>query len=82
MKKVIEFLKNWFQKNGLIKVLVAFALLIISTLVVRNTNSHTLGSIFNVLGLASAGYLVLTVVIFTIVGIVNSIRDVFKKKEE
>ena len=81
MKKVIEFLKNWFEKNGLIKILVAFVLLIISTLVVRNTSSHALGSIFNVIGLISGCYLLLTVSIFTIVGLVNSIKDIFKKKE-
>jgi hypothetical protein len=81
MKKVIEFLKNWFQKNGLIKILVAFALLIISTVIIRNCDVSPLTAIFNVIGLASAGYLVLTVLIFTIVGVVNSIKDIFKKKE-
>ena len=80
MKKVVEFLKNWFEKNGLIKLLVSFVLLIISTLIVKNTNSHALGSIFNVIGLALACYLVLTVFIFTIAGIVNTVKDIFKKK--
>ncbi len=81
MKKILEFFKNWFEKNGLIKVLAAFALLIISSLVVRNTNSHTLGNIFNVIGIASACYLVLTTLVFTIAGIVNTVRNIFKKKE-
>jgi Na+/proline symporter len=73
-KKIIDFLKNWFQKNGLIKILVAFVLLIISVLVVKNSTG-AFGSIFNVVGLISFGYLILTVLIFTIVGIVNAIRD-------
>jgi nicotinamide riboside transporter PnuC len=81
MKKVIEFLKNWFQKNGLIKILAAFALLITSTLIIRNCDISPLTAIFNVIGIASACYLVLTVLIFTIVGIVNSIKDALKKKE-
>lgn len=81
MKKIIEFLKNWFQKNGLIKVLVAFALLIVSTLIIRNCDISPLTAIFNVIGIASACYLVLTVLVFTIAGIVNSIKDALKKKE-
>lgn len=72
-KKIFEFFKNWFQKNGLIKILVAFALLIISVLVVKHSTG-ILGSIFNVVGLVSFGYLILTVLIFTIVGIVNAIK--------
>jgi len=72
-KKIIEFLKNWFEKNGLIKILVAFALLIISVLVVKHSTG-ILGSIFNIVGLVSLGYLVLTCLIFLVVGIVNSIK--------
>ena len=76
MKKIIEFFKNWFEKNGLIKVLAAFVLLIISTLIVRNTNELSLLSkSFSLIGVISACYLVLTVLIFTIAGIVNSIKD-------
>jgi cytochrome c biogenesis factor len=72
--KIIEFFKNWFQKNGLIKILAAFVLLIISALVVKNADG-VLESIFNVVGLASFGYLILTVLVFTIAGIVNTIKD-------
>jgi len=80
MKKIIEFFKNWFEKNGLIKILVAFVLLIISVLIVRNTNETSLISrIFSVIGVVSVGYLVLTVLVFTIAGIVNSIKDKLKK---
>jgi len=79
MKKIIEFFKNWFEKNGLIKVLAAFVLLIISTLIVRNTSeSSLLSKSFSLIGVISACYLVLTVLVFTIVGIVNSIKDKLK----
>ena len=73
---IIEFLKNWFQKNGLIKILAAFVLLIISVSIVRNANSSpTIIDIFTIVGLTAAGYLVLTILIFTIAGIVNTIKD-------
>ena len=76
MNKIIQFFKNWFEKNGLIKILAAFVLLVISTLIVRNTNELSLLSkSFSLIGVISACYLVLTVLIFTIAGIVNSIKD-------
>ena len=79
MKKIIEFLKNWFEKNGLIKVLVSFAILIICSVLARKfPHANWIAYI----GGAAGIYLLLTVVIFTIAGIVNSIKDLFKKKEE
>jgi len=78
MKKIIEFLKRWFEKNGLIKVLASFAILIICSLLIRKfPNAEWIAYI----GGAAGIYLLLTVLIFTIVGFVNSIRDLFKKKE-
>ena len=74
-KKIIEFFKNWFQKNGLIKILIAFILLAISILVIRNSTG-ILGNIFNVIGLVSLGYLILTILIFLIVGIANSFKKI------
>jgi len=80
MNKIIEFFKNWFEKNGLIKILAAFVLLIISVLIVKNVSETSLLSqIFAVIGVISGGYLVLTVLIFLIAGIVNSIKDAIKK---
>jgi len=80
MNKIIEFFKNWFEKNGLIKILAAFVLLIISVLIVKNVSETSLLSqIFAVVGVISGGYLVLTVLIFLIAGIVNSIKDAIKK---
>lgn len=73
--KIIEFFKNWFQKNGLIKILAAFILLIISSVVVRNAYSSTLVDIFSIVGITAIVYLILTILIFTIIGIVNTIKD-------
>lgn len=81
MKKIIEFFKNWFEKNGLIKVLAAFLLLILSVVIGRNTESFLVLKICNITAIVSSCYLVLTVLIFTIAGIVNSVRDIFKKKQ-
>jgi len=78
MKKILEFFKNWFEKNGLIKVLVAFAILIICVALSRKFPQATW---LSYIGVPAGIYLVLTVLIFTIAGIVNSIGDVFKKKE-
>ena len=73
-KKIINFFKNWFEKNGLIKILATFLILIISALVVRNSTG-VLNSIFNVVGVVSLGYLGLTFLIFIIAGIVNAIKN-------
>ena len=71
MKKVIEFFKNWFQKNGLLKILVAFVLLVISAVITANTHS----TVFTVLGWVALCYLIITIIIFFIAGIYNSINN-------
>jgi len=81
MKKVIKFFQNWFEKNGLIKILAAFLILILSAVIVRNTHSNFLEDVFGVIGIASAIYLALTCLIFTIAGIVNAIKDVINRKK-
>jgi len=78
MKKILEFFKNWFEKNGLIKVLVAFAILIICVALSRKFPQATW---ISYVGIGAGMYLVLTTLVFTIAGIVNTIRDIFKKKE-
>ena len=75
MKKVFKFFKNFFSKNGFIKFLIAFVLLMIAVLVVRNTSNSILSDIFEWIGLISFGYMGLTILIFLIVGIVNAIKD-------
>jgi len=76
MKKILEFLKNWFERNGLIKILVAFAILILAVVVGRNFKQTE--TICGWVAAISGGYLLLTVAIFTIAGIVNSIKNANK----
>ena len=80
MKKVLEFLKNWFERNGLIKILVAFAVLILAVVIGRKFEQTQ--TICGWIAAISGGYLVLTAAIFTIVGIINGIKDLVKKDEE
>ena len=79
MKKILEFLKNWFEHNGLIKLLAAFAILILSVVLGRKFQSAE--GFFAWVAIISGGYVVLTMLIFTIAGIVNSIKDYVKKKK-
>jgi hypothetical protein len=78
MKKILEFLKNWFEKNGLIKVLVSFAVLILCSVLIRKF-PHAIW--ISYIGGTAGIYLLITVLVFTIAGIVNSVKDAFKKKE-
>jgi hypothetical protein len=80
MKKILEFLKNWFERNGLIKILVAFAILILAVVIGRKFQQ--IETICGWVAAISGGYLVLTVAIFTIAGIVNGIKDLVKKDEK
>ena len=80
MKKILEFLKNWFERNGLIKILVAFAILILAVVIGRKFESTQ--TICGWVAIISGGYLVLTVLIFTIAGIVNSIKDVINANKK
>jgi len=76
MKTFFTAIAKFFEKNGLIKLVLAFILLTISVLVVKN-NSPSLGAeIFKVIGMISAVYLGLAFLIFLIVGLINTI---FKK---
>jgi uncharacterized membrane protein len=73
MKKILDWLKHWFEHNGMIKILVAFAILIIAVAIGRNIEQAE--TICGWTAMISGGYLVLTVIIFTIAGIVNAIKD-------
>ena len=76
MKKIIEFLKNWFEKNGLIKVLVSLAVLILCSVLIRKfPNAIWIAYIGGTAGI----YLLITVLFFSIAGIVNTFNDIFKK---
>lgn len=79
MKKVIEFLKHFLEKNGTIKIIIAFAVLIISVLVLRGNLANGTNIFFTITGYVSLVYIILVGAIYFVVGIVNSIKDIFKK---
>jgi len=78
MKKVISFLKRWFEHNGLIKILAAFLILILCIIL---SGKFPSAKWIEYVGIASAIYLLITVVTFTIAGIVNSVKDFLKRKK-
>jgi len=75
MKTIFTFLKNWFSKNGLLKIAISFLLLIISAVIVNNTDySQVVSKIFTWVGIISLVYIILTILIFFISGIINSLK--------
>jgi hypothetical protein len=80
MKKILDWLKHWFEHYGLVKILAAFIILIIAVVIGRNF-PQTEG-VCSWVAAISGGYLLLTVVIFTIAGIVNAIKDVIAKRKK
>ena len=78
-KKIIKFFKNWFEKNGIIKILVTFIILFVSVLIGLNTNSFLTLRVCNIIATISMAYIILTMLIFTIAGIVNWIKDMRNK---
>jgi membrane-bound metal-dependent hydrolase YbcI (DUF457 family) len=79
MKKILDWLKHWFEHYGLVKILAAFVVLIIAVAIGRNFQQAE--PICEWIAIISGCYLLLTVAIFTVAGIVNAIKDIFKKNE-
>lgn len=80
MKKILNWLQHWFEHYGLIKILAAFAILIIAVIIGRNFQQAE--GVCGWVAMISGSYLLLTVAIFTIAGIVNAIKDAIKKRNE
>jgi hypothetical protein len=80
MKKILDWLKHWFEHYGLVKILAAFTILILAVVLGRKFQNTE--EFFGWVAAISGGYLILSVLIFTIAGIVNSIKDVIKKRNE
>jgi hypothetical protein len=80
MEKILNWLKHWFEHYGMVKILIAFAILVISVVIGRNFSG--VENICSWIAMISGGYLVLTVFIFTIAGIVNSIKDVINANKK
>lgn len=73
---------NWFlrffEKNGLIKILAAFIIMIVSVLFLR---SYPHSNFFAVTAYIGLGYLVTSFLLFLGAGIINSIKDGIKKRK-
>ena len=80
MKKILNWLQHWFEHYGLVKILVAFVILIIAVVIGRNFEQTE--TICGWVAAISGIYLLLTVAIFTIAGIVNGIKDAIKRRNE
>jgi len=79
MKKIIKFLKNWFEKNGLIKILISFIILVLFISLYRKNPDI---KFLNVMTFIVGGYIVLTALIFITAGFVNMFNDIKEKIEE
>ena len=79
MKESLLFIKNFLEKNGAIKLVAAFVILIISVLLVRGDLSNPSNTIFAITGYISLLYIIVAGLIYFAVGIVNSIKDLFQK---
>lgn len=71
MKKILEFLKKWFEKNGVIKIIVTFIIIFISIILAK---AEILPGLFSWIAIISIGYLVLTFLIFIVAAIINTFR--------
>jgi hypothetical protein len=79
MKKIIQFFKNLFEKNGLLKLIAAFVILIVSIIVVNYTHSFLFLVIFDIIGLTALTYIIIAFIVYFIAAIINTIRDISKK---
>jgi len=79
MKKILNWLKHWFEHYGLVKILVAFVILALSVALGRKFEQ--IENICGWIAAISGIYLLLTVAIFRIAGIVNGIKDAIAKKK-
>ena len=75
MKKILEFLKNWFEKNGLLKIICSVVLLVLITWLFNATDWKFLKYVIWI----PAGYLIITFLLFLAAGIINTINDYRKK---
>jgi len=74
MKSFFTAIANFFAKYGLLKIIIAFIILIISVLILNGNTYPIIQTIFKWLGLLSITYLILAFIIFLIVGIINSFK--------
>lgn len=79
MKTIINKILRFFEKNGLLKIFIAFILLIASVLLLKATSISILTAVFKVIGVTSIIYILLAIIIFLFAGIIDMLIN--KKKE-
>jgi hypothetical protein len=81
MKKILLFFQNWFEKNGLIKIIVTFIILFGSILIAKNSDG-LINEIFGWTAIVSMGYLIITFLVLMISAIINTIKDIINKRND
>lgn len=81
MKKIFSFIINFFEKNGLLKIIASFILLIICSIVIIQTNSLQVLKIFKFIVLIPTAYIIISFLLLFIAGIIGEINDIKEEKE-
>jgi len=79
MKEALLLIKRFLEKNGLIKIVVAFVVLIISVLILKTSLSDSPFGFFTLTGYISLMYILVAGGVYFIVGIINTLKDLFRK---
>jgi hypothetical protein len=77
MKKIKEFIKNFYEKNGIIKIM--FSFLLVSIGLLFKTDNYYLMMLLNIITYIGIFYIVSFIFLITIIGIINSIKDRINK---
>jgi hypothetical protein len=79
MKAILNFLKRWFEKNWLFKIIGTFIILAISITIVSRTQSSVLINIFTWVRIISIGYIIITFLVLFVFGLTYGIKDIIDK---
>lgn len=80
MKKFVNFLRKIFERNGIIKIIIAFIVLGIGFGIEKKFPGTE--NICLYVKIISIGYILLSFLVYFIAGIVNSINDIIQKRNE
>lgn len=72
MNIIVEKFLNFFEKDGIIKILIAFVILALSIILSR---AHPHAKIFDITAWIGLGYILLSSALFFGAAIINSIKD-------
>jgi len=82
MKAILNFLKRWFEKNWVFKIIAVFLMLAISITVVNKAQSSVLINIFTWVRIISVGYIIITFLVLFIFGLVYGIKDIIDRNKK